>query len=460
MGRGAASRASPSSAGALPSAITISLRLSSSVRRGGGAFSQPNPSPVPSVLPSMDNITHALAGALLAEAAWQRVARTASPSPPPSTFRPTAYTLGIVLAELPDLDILYSGDVLGMGPLGYLLHHRGHTHTVLFTLLAALAAWGVTLLVRRDLRAPPWSRTLLALSLIASLSHVALDYTNNYGVHPWWPLSARWIYGDAIFIIEPWLWIVALAPLFFIARGSPGRLLSGTLLLTILAAAWRVDMVGRGVATVLTIGAILWTLVSWKVAPARRATVALAAWGAFEAVSFSASALGRREVEHAVGAPLRDAVLTPAPGNPLCLAAIVVADANGTYSATTATVAPVPALMAASACGNIGRGDPDGSTRAARSDSPAVSWGRTWSAPAAELRALAAERCELAAALEFIRVPVWEQGADGVITMYDLRFGSGAGSFTTVVSRPGAACPRWVPGWGKPRGDVMGEAAP
>lgn len=406
----------------------------------------------------MDNITHALAGALLAEAAWQRASRTSSP--PPSTFRPTAYTLGLVLAELPDLDLTYSSDVLGMGPLGYLLHHRGHTHTVLFTILAGLAAWGVTMLVRRDLRAPPWSRTLLGLSLIASLSHVALDYTNNYGVHPWWPLSARWIYGDAVFIIEPWLWIVALGPLLFIARGGIGRLLSAALLLTILVAAWRVDMVGHSVAMVLTIGAIVWTLVSWKVAPSRRAAVALAAWGAFEAIGFTASALGRRAVEQAVGAPLRDAVLTPAPGNPLCLAAIVVAEHDGTYSATTATVAPVPALLTAGACGNVRRGDVSGSTRAARSDSPAIGWGRTWSAPVAELRALAAERCELAAALEFIRVPVWERGANGVVTMYDLRFGSGEGSFTTVVSRPGAACPRWVPGWGKPRGDVLGEGAP
>lgn len=406
----------------------------------------------------MDNITHALAGALLAEAAWQRVAR--APSPPPVAFRPTAYTLGIVLAELPDLDIAYSGDVLGIGPLGYLLHHRGHTHTVLFTIMAGLAAWGVTRLYRRDLRAQPWSRTLLGLSLVASLSHVALDYTNNYGVHPWWPLSARWIYGDAVFIVEPWLWIVALGPLLFIARGTLGRLLSGALLLTILVAAWRVDMVGHNVAAVLTIGAIAWTLVSWQVAPSRRATWALVAWGAFEAISFTGSALGRQAVVRAVGAPLRDAVLTPAPGNPLCLAAIVVTEHDGTYSATTATLAPVPALLTASACGNVRRGDAAEASRADRSDSPAIGWGRTWSAPVAELRALAAERCELAAALEFIRVPVWERGANGVVTMYDLRFGSGEGSFTTVVSRPGEACPRWIPGWEKPRADVLGEVAP
>jgi len=407
----------------------------------------------------MDNVTHALAGALLAEAAWQRVAKSPA-SPPPAALRRTAYTLGIVLAELPDIDITYSGDRMGMGPLGYLLHHRGHTHTVLFTVLAALAAWGVALLLRRELRAVPWSRALLGLSLVASLSHIALDFTNNYGVHPWWPVSGRWIYGDAVFIVEPWLWIIALAPLAFIARGWAGRLLSSALLLTILVAAWRVEMVGRGVAMVLTGAAVAWTVVSWRVPLPRRALVALAAWVGFEALSFAGSSLGRAAVVRAVGAPVRDVVLTPAPGNPLCLAGIVVTEVDGTYAATTATVAPVPALRSAGTCGAFGRGDADGSKRAVQEDSPSIAWGRTWSAPVAELRALAAERCEVAAALQFIRVPVWERATNGVVTMYDLRFGSGAGSFTSVVSRPGAACPRWVPGWREPRRDVLGGDAP
>lgn len=418
----------------------------------------------------MDNITHALAGALLAAAACQRVApllssgsstsdsssdRTSSTTTT-TTFRRTAFTLSVVLAELPDIDITYSGDRMGMGPLGYLLHHRGHTHTVLFTILAALALWGVTLLLRRELRAPPLSRTLLALSLAASLSHIALDYTNNYGVHPWWPVDARWIYGDAVFIVEPWLWIVALAPLVFIARSIAGRLLSAALLLAILVAAWRVDMVGDGVAVVLTAGAALWLGASWKVPAARRASVAIAAWIALEVMFFTGSALGRRAVAKTVGDSLRDVVLTPAPGNPLCLTAIVVTSDATTYSATTATVAPVPALRAAGACGNGGRGDADGSKAAERDDTPSIRWGRTWSAPVAELRELAATRCELAAALEFIRVPAWEREGNGVVRMYDLRFGSGGDSFTTVLSRPGAKCPALVPGWREPRWDVLG----
>ena len=413
----------------------------------------------------MDNITHALAGALLAAAACQRVAPALAASASrgqgtsTTTFRRTAFTLSIVLAELPDLDITYSGERMGIGPLGYLLHHRGHTHTVLFTVLAALAAWGLTLALRRSLRAPPYARTLLALAFAASLSHIALDYTNNYGVHPWWPIDARWIYGDAVFIVEPWLWIVALAPLVFIAKSIAGRLLSAALLLTILVAAWRVDMVGDGVAAVLTAGALAWLAVSWKVPAARRASVAITAWIALEAMFFTGSSLGRRTVEREVGAALRDVVLTPAPGNVLCLTAIVVTQNAGTYSATTATVAPIPALRSAGACRVVGRGDPDGSTATGRSDSPSIAWGRQWSAPVAELRALAAERCEVAAALEFIRVPIWSRSANGDVTLFDLRYGDGGDSFTTVVSRPGAACPTVVPGWREPRWDVLGEAS-
>ena len=41
--------------------------------------------------------------------------------------------------------------------------------------------------------------------------HLAMDFANNYGVHPFWPLSGRWFYGDTIFIIEP-LWLVLLIP--------------------------------------------------------------------------------------------------------------------------------------------------------------------------------------------------------------------------------------------------------
>ena len=35
-----------------------------------------------------------------------------------------------------------------------------------------------------------------------------LDLLNNYGVRLLAPVNWRWFYGDAVFIIDPWLWLV------------------------------------------------------------------------------------------------------------------------------------------------------------------------------------------------------------------------------------------------------------
>ena len=65
---------------------------------------------------------------------------------------------------------------------------------------------------------PPLSlRWLLALSFIGIYSHVFLDYLNNYGVRLLAPIDWRWFYGDAVFIIDLWLW-VALGAGVWLAR--------------------------------------------------------------------------------------------------------------------------------------------------------------------------------------------------------------------------------------------------
>jgi inner membrane protein len=47
---------------------------------------------------------------------------------------------------------------------------------------------------------------ILLLSQIGVLSHVGLDWLNNYGVRLLMPFSPRWFYGDSVFIIDIWLW--------------------------------------------------------------------------------------------------------------------------------------------------------------------------------------------------------------------------------------------------------------
>src|SRR5262249_11931589 len=50
-------------------------------------------------------------------------------------------------------------------------------------------------------------------ALIASLSHILLDWTNNYGVRPFFPFNPRWYAGSFVFIAEPAFWVLLLAAL-------------------------------------------------------------------------------------------------------------------------------------------------------------------------------------------------------------------------------------------------------
>ena len=49
---------------------------------------------------------------------------------------------------------------------------------------------------------------LLVCSLLLSASHPLLDWTNSYGVRPYLPWDGRWIYGDLLFIVDPWVWLM------------------------------------------------------------------------------------------------------------------------------------------------------------------------------------------------------------------------------------------------------------
>jgi inner membrane protein len=57
---------------------------------------------------------------------------------------------------------------------------------------------------------------LYLTALIAALSHLLLDWTNNYGVRPFFPFNPRWYAGSFMFIAEPVLWA-----LFFLALAIP-----------------------------------------------------------------------------------------------------------------------------------------------------------------------------------------------------------------------------------------------
>ncbi len=145
----------------------------------------------------MDNLTHTLAGLALAEAGLKRTSRLATA------------TL-VVAANLPDLDgLIY---LFGGGTDG-LAFRRGWTHGVLamvllpLPLVAILLGWDRW---RGGERARLRAGRLLALAAIGVGSHPLLDLLNTYGVRLLMPFSSRWFYGDALFIVDPWLWLTLL----------------------------------------------------------------------------------------------------------------------------------------------------------------------------------------------------------------------------------------------------------
>lgn len=422
----------------------------------------------------MDNVTHALAGLLLADltvAAYERHTK----QPASASFARAAAVVGVIAAELPDSDLVYSGPLLGMGKLGYLLHHRGHTHTVVVAVCMVLLLWAAVewWRRRRGTRAElPTARkaeslALLGLALVGGLSHLLLDFTNSYGVHPFWPVDNRWFYGDAIFILEPWLWIAAIPALLYGRRSRTGRVLLGLALLAVVAAGWGVSLVERPTAIAFTVVAVA-LLVVMRAAPRGvRLGTALAGWVLVEATGFAATARAEAHLMSTVPTVV-DAVLTPRVGDPRCVTAIVVELDGETYRVSTATVSAWPSLRDALSCAGG-----DGALRRERRPTPGiggglrpstraatarVAWKQEWVAPRAALVSLAAARCDVTAALEFMRVPVWESRADGTVILSDFRFGFGGGGFADVVfPADPEPCPGVVPGWRKPRGDVLGE---
>lgn len=141
----------------------------------------------------MEPLTHFLTGACLGRAGLNR-----------KTALATA-TLTLA-AEAPDIDVLgeFHGRVFGFA------HHRGFTHSFLGVPLVAALVLALVYLVWRLRRRrtnlpnlPPRWGLLYFYACLAGLSHILLDFTNNYGVRPFWPFYQKWYSWDIVYIVEP-----------------------------------------------------------------------------------------------------------------------------------------------------------------------------------------------------------------------------------------------------------------
>jgi inner membrane protein len=151
----------------------------------------------------LEPVTHFLTGACLARAGFNRKTALAT----------ATMTLA---AEAPDIDVIgnFKDPIFGFA------HHRGFTHSFLGLLLVQAIVVGLIYLIWRlrgrkvkDPSLPPRWGLLFLFAYLAGLTHILLDFTNNYGVRPFWPFFEKWYSWDIVFIVEPLLLILLIGGL-------------------------------------------------------------------------------------------------------------------------------------------------------------------------------------------------------------------------------------------------------
>jgi inner membrane protein len=266
----------------------------------------------------VDPIAHTLTGAALAAAGLRRAT-------------PLATAALVIGANVPDVDVVAQFG----GEFAALAHRRGWSHG-----LPAVVVWpfvvGGLLLVwdrwirrrRRDL-APARAGPLVAVAAAGVATHPLLDWLNNYGMRWLMPFDGRWFYGDAWFIVDPWVWLV-LGGVLCLMHSRAWWSLVAWVALAILASRLiltqpLVPPFARA-AWIAGIAAIIVARAAGFAAPRREREVecavraALAVVAAYMVISLAANLPARAEVRAALAAqgigPIERVMVGPAPADP------------------------------------------------------------------------------------------------------------------------------------------------
>jgi inner membrane protein len=397
----------------------------------------------------VDNVTHAFVGAAMAECA---VPHGAAPR-----ARVAMVCAGAIAANAPDVDLIYTSII--EEPLGYLLHHRGHSHTLPGLAVIGLLIWAGLRLLPSTRSAMRGSERRWILLIVAALaSHLLMDTANGYGTHLLYPFSSRWVYGDAVFVLEPWCWAL-LGTTVSLNAGRRARIVLGLVTLALIGAAGGIGLLPPIMLGVMpaAAGAAALALRRWD--GRRRAAVALVGIGIIFAimpgVSWAAKATARTLA--GVGdSDVVDVLADANPGVPWCWSVLVLhraaAQPSKTLVARRGTLSLLPGAWPAGSCASA-RLTPSVD---AASSPPSMIWHRRWEIDLDGLRALAARDCRARAWLQFGRVPYLSNGR-----LVDLRFETPLGqNFTSMrLQSMSPDCPAFVTAWEYPRADVLTESS-
>jgi inner membrane protein len=260
----------------------------------------------------VDPFTHTLVGAGLARTRLGRLG---------ALPRGLAAATLIVGANLPDVDVACYFE----GADFALAHRRGWTHGVLAMAVLPLLLAGAALALRgpqRWRRGAPAGATgppvrfapLLALAAVAVWSHPLLDWLNTYGVRLLAPFDWTWFYGDAVYIVDPWIWLALGGPLF-LARSASRRALLAWGALGFLATLAVLGLAPEPARWVWLAGLALLVALRWagatpgsRAAAERLATAALVAVALYVGLLVASGSAGRALVLGSLAGPTEQPV--------------------------------------------------------------------------------------------------------------------------------------------------------
>jgi len=412
----------------------------------------------------MDNITHSVVGLGIGAL----IDRSVAPEPEPAAQRTRTrmlLTVCCLASNFPDLDLVLTR--LVEAPLGYLLHHRGHTHTLVAGVAEIAVLLGLVWLLwpaaRALLRSSPRARSAaLGAACAGLLLHVTMDGLNVYGVHPFWPFDARWLYGDLVFIVEPVFWIAFGVPLAaMVSRRVPRALLLALLAAVPVGVTFAGFLQWGSLAGLLALGAVLGWVARTSVRTSARSRHALAAGLAaslgFVALQAVALHAARATAAQAVarldpGERLLDTAMSAYPANPLCWSFVTVAadPAHGGYHLRRGLLSVAPQVSGVDACPVPIAG---AATLPDSADGARLAWQRDARQSLAQLRDLQKNNCHFDAWMRFARAPSLDAGSATDVRWS--RFGDRNFSTIDYAALAAQPCPQPVPDWGYPRADLL-----
>lgn len=377
----------------------------------------------------MDNVTHSLIG-LAAGEAWA-VTRKKERAP--------LWIASLLANNFPDIDVPI-GSWLTQDGLSRLLFHRGHTHTLAFIPVQGLVLFFLLWLLYR--KKPHFSaRDTLGVVLLGLGLHIFADSWNSYGVHPFWPFDNRWYYGDFVFILEPWIWVILLPPLFFATNSKIFRVLFSIFGGGIMIAAWTNEMVPLLVAGMLSIFLVGFTLLQrWIPSPGRRVASAVIAMAIF----LGSFALISNGIAREYGSASGEIALSPFPGNPFCWTAQRARFEGDEYVAEALRIAPWPKVFSVQQCPDFYRPVHGLLEHMTAEPSDAMEPVGRFRGKRSEFEAIARD-CRGQNFLRFARIPFWKAEGEG-FAVGDLRFARGGRRGFAQVNVPGA-CPDLPAPW-------------